>query len=61
VPDWDAEALTAGVAAIRHKLPTAERGPRIPFADAVPVAADVPLVDQLVGWQGRDPAWTAPA
>jgi uncharacterized protein (TIGR03086 family) len=61
VPDWDAEVLSAGLAAIRHKLPSAERGPQIPFADAVPVAADAPLVDQLVGWQGRDPAWTAPA
>jgi uncharacterized protein (TIGR03086 family) len=61
VPEWDAEVLAVGLAATRQKLPSAERGPQIPFADAVPVPADAPLVDQLVAWQGRDPGWTAPA
>lgn len=61
VPEWDPEVLTVGLAAIRQKLPSPERGPQIPFADAVPVPADAPLVDQLVAWQGRDPGWTPPA
>jgi uncharacterized protein (TIGR03086 family) len=60
-PAWDPEALAVGLAAIRRKLPSAERDPEIPFADAVPVAEDAPLIDQLVGWQGRDPGWTPPA
>jgi uncharacterized protein (TIGR03086 family) len=61
MPEWDPGVLTVALGAIRQKLPSAERGAQIPFADAVPVAADAPLVDQLVGWQGRDPGWTAPA
>jgi uncharacterized protein (TIGR03086 family) len=59
-PEWDPEVLALALAAIRSKLPTAERAAGIPFADAVPVAGDAPLIDQLVGWQGRDPNWTAP-
>lgn len=27
----------------------------IPFAEAVPVAADAPAIDRLVAWSGRDP------
>jgi uncharacterized protein (TIGR03086 family) len=60
-PAWDDEVLTVGLTAIRAKLPTASRGPQIPFGDAVPVPTDAPAVDQLVGWQGRDPGWTPPA
>jgi uncharacterized protein (TIGR03086 family) len=59
-PAWDDEVLTVGLAAIRGKLPTADRPPQVPFADAVPVPADAPLIDRLVGWQGRDPGWTPP-
>ena len=58
-PAWDRDVLTVGLAAVRAKLPSSDRGPQIPFADAVPVPADAPLIDQLVGWQGRDPRWTA--
>jgi uncharacterized protein (TIGR03086 family) len=61
VPEWDPDVLAVAVTAIQEKLPSAERGPQIPFADAVPVAADASLIDQLVAWQGRDPGWTAPA
>jgi uncharacterized protein (TIGR03086 family) len=60
-PAWDPAVLAVGLAAVRGKLPSAGRGPEIPFADAVPVTGDAPLIDQLVGWQGRDPGWTAPA
>jgi uncharacterized protein (TIGR03086 family) len=55
-PAWDDEVLTGALAAVHRKLP-AERGPGIPFADAVPVPDDAPVIDRLVGWQGRDPAW----
>ena len=60
-PDWDGEVLAVGLTAIRAKLPSASRPPQVPFGDAVPVPADAPLVDQLVGWQGRDPSWAPPA
>jgi uncharacterized protein (TIGR03086 family) len=56
-PAWDDEVVAVGLTAIRAKLPTASRGPQIPFGDAVPVPVGAPAVDQLVGWQGRDPGW----
>jgi uncharacterized protein (TIGR03086 family) len=31
------------------------------YGAPVPVAADAPVVDRLVGFIGRDPAWTPPA
>jgi uncharacterized protein (TIGR03086 family) len=58
-PGWNPDVLTVALAAVQSKLPTAERGAGIPFADAVPVTDGAPLVDQLVGWQGRDPHWSA--
>ena len=42
---------------MRGKLPAAERPPGVPFADAVPVPDDAPVIDRLVAWQGRDPHW----
>lgn len=36
----------------------APRGPA--FAPAVAVANDAPMMDQILGLLGRDPAWTAP-
>jgi uncharacterized protein (TIGR03086 family) len=56
-PAWDERVLTGALAAVRSKLPTAERPPGVPFADAVPVPDDAPLIDRLVAWQGRDPQW----
>jgi uncharacterized protein (TIGR03086 family) len=56
-PVWDDEVLTDALAAIRNKLPAGTRGPGIPFADAVPVRDDAPVIDRLVAWQGRDPRW----
>lgn len=29
------------------------------YGEAVPVAADAPVVDRLIGFIGRDPSWTA--
>jgi uncharacterized protein (TIGR03086 family) len=60
-PDWDDESAAVGLAAIHGKLPAANRGPGIPFADAVPVPGDAPVVERLVAWQGRDPRWTPAA
>lgn len=37
----------------------AARGPA--FAPAVPVPSDAPMMDQVLGLLGRDPAWMAPA
>jgi uncharacterized protein (TIGR03086 family) len=59
-PDWDDEVVSGALAAIRSKLPAATRPPGVPFADAVPVPADAPLMDRLVAWQGRDPNWRRP-
>jgi uncharacterized protein (TIGR03086 family) len=56
-PAWDEQVLTAALAAVHAKLPTAERPPGVPFGDAVPVADDAPVIDRLVAWQGRDPQW----
>jgi uncharacterized protein (TIGR03086 family) len=56
-PAWDERLLADAVTAMHGKLPMAERGPGIPFADAVPVPGDAPAIDRLVGWQGRDPHW----
>ena len=56
-PAWDDAAVAVGLAGTHHVLPAEGRGEFIPFAPAVPVAADAPLIDRLVAWQGRDPAW----
>jgi uncharacterized protein (TIGR03086 family) len=56
-PAWDEQVLAGALRAIRGKLPTAERPPGVPFAEAVPVPDDAPLIDRLVAWQGRDPHW----
>ena len=58
-PAFDETVLTGAFAAIRSKLPMAQRPPVVPFADAVPVPDDAPLIDRLVAWQGRDPQWRA--
>jgi len=56
-PAWEERVLAGALAAVRAKLPTAERPPELPFGDAVPVPDDAPLIDRLVAWQGRDPHW----
>jgi uncharacterized protein (TIGR03086 family) len=56
-PAWDDDVAAAGLAAIHGKLPAAGRPAGVPFADAVPVPDDAPVIDRLVAWQGRDPQW----
>lgn len=67
-PDWDDTVVTAALEA-RAILPAENRRAvfeqisaamglaevAIPFAEAVPVAADAPAIDRLVAWNGRDP------
>lgn len=68
--EWDAGALEAAWAAIRRQLPSADRSPmwkatkarlppdhpwEDPFGPAVPVPDDAPLLDRLIGWNGRTP------
>lgn len=55
-PQWDERALTVAMAAIQHGLPAEGRIPGfVPFDDVVPTAADAPLIDRLVAWNGRRP------
>lgn len=69
-PVWGERALQTAQAAIHIQLPDADRGPMWagvaaslpegvpwadPFANAVPVADDAPLVDRVVAWNGRRP------
>lgn len=41
--------------ALRSSLPPEERNFSDPFADAVAVPDDAPLIDRLVAWNGRQP------
>ncbi|MEZ5180093.1 MAG: hypothetical protein R2746_17905 [Acidimicrobiales bacterium] len=67
---WDHATLACSWEAIRSQLPEADRDPQWeavrammppgvpfdgPFANAVDVADDAPLIDRLVAWNGRTP------
>jgi uncharacterized protein (TIGR03086 family) len=67
---WDDSVCTLALHAMRHSLPMADRTPMWeafaanlpegaemapPFANAVDVPADAPLIDQVVAWSGRQP------
>lgn len=72
-PAWDDRALEVAIASVDGFLPATGRlslfeqiskemgfdTVQVPFADAVPVADDAPVIDRLVAWNGRDPRWTA--
>lgn len=45
----------------RQMLLSQFRGPGKPFGEEVPVSAEAPAYDRLVGWFGRDPQWERPA
>jgi uncharacterized protein (TIGR03086 family) len=68
--EWDDEVCQVALDTMRRELPMADRTPMweafratapanfqfdAPFANAVAVAADAPLIDQLVAWTGRRP------
>ena len=68
---WSEPTLNTTLLVLRKELPMAERRPMweaiaaqfdadpddvTPFADAVPMAEDAPLLHQLLGWSGRSPA-----
>jgi uncharacterized protein (TIGR03086 family) len=69
-PEWDEAVCRLALDAMRRDLPMADRTPMwdefkahapanfqfdAPFANAVAVRIDAPLIDQLVGWTGRQP------
>lgn len=70
-PRFDDDVVRVGLEAMRAQLPEPERAARYeetrsrlpegqrdfapPFADAVRVAKDAPLIDRLVAWTGRRP------
>jgi uncharacterized protein (TIGR03086 family) len=70
-PDWDpgvllrsldwirgvlpADGRAALVAEAKANMPPERRDVADPFADAVPVPEDAPLIDRLVAWTGRQP------
>jgi uncharacterized protein (TIGR03086 family) len=69
-PAWDDQVLATSLAAIHAQLPMADRTPmweatkamlppevpwEDPFANAVEVADDAPMIDRLVAWNGRTP------
>lgn len=70
-PEWDPTVLEASLAVMHSQLPVADRTPiwaevfagvpegveiEPPFANAVDVADDAPLIDRLVAWNGRTPS-----
>lgn len=69
-PEWNSDVLAASLAVMHQQLPMADRTPiwkalfaqvpegvavEVPFANAVNVAGDAPLIDRLVAWNGRRP------
>ena len=42
-------------AAMCEQLPTALRLSSLPFAEAIDVPDDAPLLDRLIAWNGRRP------
>jgi hypothetical protein len=51
-----AEGRTEGYQAVVASLPEGTPVGGQPFGEAVPVPADAPLIDRLLGWTGRNPA-----
>lgn len=52
----DLAAMT--LATVRDRIP-AEGREQLPFGPVVEVSDGAPVSDQLAGWMGRDPGWTA--
>jgi len=61
--DWircvlPAQGRAALVAQAKANMPPERRDVADPFAEAVPVPDDAPLIDRLVAWTGRQPAFS---
>ena len=56
----DEELAAGSLAMMQSALPAEPRGGPVPFGPVVPVAPDARAYEQLAGWLGRDPAWSAP-
>jgi uncharacterized protein (TIGR03086 family) len=57
--DLNADAAAKGLEWSRNRLMPEHRGSA--FGPEVTIADDAPVVDRLVGWFGRNPAWGPPA
>lgn len=55
-PVWDDDVLRVALETMQFGLPADGRGGEVPFGPVVDVPADAPLIDRLVGWNGRRPA-----
>ncbi|HWE57801.1 MAG TPA: TIGR03086 family metal-binding protein [Acidimicrobiales bacterium] len=53
--DWPHPVLEAAYAALVPQMPATGRSDEIPFADAVTVADDAPILDRLIAYSGRQP------
>jgi uncharacterized protein (TIGR03086 family) len=58
-PAWDDAVVAVALSAFERELPADADRTEAPFDPAVPVPADAPAIDRLVGLTGRDPAWAA--
>lgn len=58
--DYPDPATEAALAAAHQFVLPEYRGPGF-FGDIVPTPDDAPVLDQLVGFLGRDPSWTTPS
>jgi uncharacterized protein (TIGR03086 family) len=61
-PEWDPSVLETSLAFMHEHLSADIRGDAsdaaVPFAPVVLVTSGASLIDQLVAWTGRDPAWS---
>jgi uncharacterized protein (TIGR03086 family) len=55
------EAIAAALDTCRGMLSPQYRGEGMPFGEEVEVSSSATVLDQLVGFMGRDPGWSAPA
>lgn len=55
-PAWDDDVLELALETMHVGLAADDRGGEVPFGAVVDVPADAPLIDRLVGWNGRRPA-----